>query len=48
MEDTFISKHDVYGDNVLDGWNELQSAGQVETQAIEVDADEELIVVKSE
>ena len=28
VEQTFIANHDVYGENVIDAWNELQEAGQ--------------------
>ena len=28
VEDTFIARHDVYGDNVMDAWNEMLEAKQ--------------------
>ena len=28
VAETFIARHDVYGDNVMDAWNEMVEAGQ--------------------
>ena len=49
VENTFIAKHDVYGENLMDAWAELQNAEQeVLSQIIESDIDDEMLFVKSE
>ena len=48
VRDTFIANHDIYGENVMDAWRELQNAGQVLSQTLEPDREEELVIAESE
>ena len=50
VENTFIARHDVYGENVIDAWNEMNEAGQsaLVQQGSGGDPNDETVIIESD